>query len=108
MTHLLDTDEIPRLIREACDDLERLGSGMVVNLLVDEARDIADEIQQLDGQATIDTERLERAHAALLLARCVARVRTDERPDYGEAADVIGSAIWGTAPKGATTDVAPA
>lgn len=107
MTFLIRTDAMADSIEMACDLVAQYGSGLAVNYLLDQAEEAADDIRQLDERTEMPVRTLEAAQTVLRIAQMVADTQTAEMPDYSEQADVLGSAIWGAAPKGETSRISP-
>lgn len=109
MTYVIDP-EMADLIDEACDIVEQYGRGMVVNMLVEEARETAETIRgaEVGGEFETDTPGLESAQMTLRLASRVASTQTDDSMDerqFKRKADVFGSAVWGSSPKIEPTEI---
>lgn len=100
MTWKLDTVALPDAIIGACQLIEEWGHGYVANTIVDKGRVSAERIRQIDGDEEISKETLEDAQTALHAAdRVSSDIKgTDERTAYGEYADILGAAIWGSSP----------
>jgi len=109
MTYVIDP-EMAELIDEACDIVEQYGRGMVVNRVVEEARETAETIRGAEGRGKFETDTpgLESAQMALRLASRVASTQTDDSMDeqqFKNKADYLGSAIWGSHPKTEPTEI---
>lgn len=92
------TDELADYIQSATDRIEYYGSGLAVNHIRDLARDAVDVLRGIDGPTEVETETLENATMALLLASRIEDTQMDGEPNaimYREEAARLADITWG-------------